>query len=68
MKWRTDREVWLEAGFVLFGLGLLGGLGMLLLGRAKGKAQHHERRAQGAPAPGSVSDQRHRNIATVAAR
>jgi hypothetical protein len=58
----------LEAGFVLFGVGLLGGLGILMLGRTKGKVQHHKQRAKGAPSRGSLPTERHQNINTVAAR
>ncbi len=68
LKGNLDREMLLEAGLVLFGMGLLGGLGILMLGRAKGKVQHHQQHAKGAPSPGSLPTERHQNINTVAAR
>ncbi len=68
MKGSLDWEMLLEAGFVLFGIGLLGGLGILVFGRTRGKAHHYQQRAQSAPAPGSLPATRHQNINTVAAR
>ncbi len=65
---KLDRELALEAGFVLFGALLLGGLGILVAGRLGGGTERARRRAQPAPRRGSVRPERHRNIATVAAR
>jgi len=59
----ADRESWAEVGFVALGLGVLGGLLALLFGRLSGDARRGARHAEGAPAPGSVPDHRHQNIA-----
>jgi hypothetical protein len=60
---RPDHETWLEAGLTALGIGLLGGLVALLIGRLAGDAGRGARRAEGSPSPGAVSDQRHQNIA-----
>ena len=58
-----DRESWIEAGLLALGLGVLGGLASLAIGRLAGDAQRGARHAEQAPTPGSVPDQRHQNIA-----
>jgi hypothetical protein len=58
-----DRAGWLEAGLVVLGLGVLGGLAALAAGRLAGDARRGARHAEDAPSPGSVSDRRHQNIA-----
>jgi hypothetical protein len=63
-----EGELLLEAGMLAFAAGLAVGLGALLMGRATGNARRAARRAEGPPSWGSVSSQRHQNIATAAAR
>ncbi len=63
-----DQEIFLEIGFVVFGLGILAGIVALVYGCARGGTRQGERRAQNPPSAGSVSGERHRNIQTVAAR
>lgn len=59
----ADREAWAETGLALLGLGVLGGLLALVLGRLSGDAQRGSRHAEAPPAPGNVPDARHQNIA-----
>ncbi len=68
MKNKFDRELLLEIGGGLFAAGLIGGLLVLLWGRATGSAHRGRQRHKQAPAAGSVRSERHKNIATVAAR
>ncbi len=68
MKLDLDREMLLEAGVVLFVVGLIFGGGVLLLGQGVGSVRHKKRKAIQAPAAGSISHQRHQNIGTVSAR
>lgn len=68
MKSKLDQELLLEIGGGLFAAGLIGGLLVLLWGRATGSARRGRRRRRQAPAAGSVQSERHKNIATVAAR
>ncbi len=68
MKFSMERELLLEVGMILFAAGLLGGLGVLLFGRAKGGVDRSRQRSKGAPPSGSISGERHHNVATVAAR
>jgi hypothetical protein len=58
-----DHETWLEVGLMALGVGVLGGLAALLVGRLAGDAGRGARHAEGSPAAGTVSDQRHQNIA-----
>jgi hypothetical protein len=58
-----DHESWLEAGLVLLGLGVLGGLAALVAGRLSGDSRRGARHAERSPSPGAVSDERHQNIA-----
>jgi hypothetical protein len=58
-----DRETWIEGGLLLLGLGVLGGLASLIFGRLSGDARRGARHAEHSPAPGSVPDERHQNIA-----
>ena len=58
-----DYESWLEAGLVVLGLGVSGGLAILVAGRLTGDARRGARHAEGSPEPGAVSDERHQNIA-----
>ena len=58
-----DHESWIEAGLVVLGLGVLGGLLALLFGRLSGDARRGSRHAEGPPALGSIPDHRHQNIA-----
>jgi hypothetical protein len=58
-----DSESWAEAGFILLGLGVLGGLLALLGGRLFGDARRGSRHAEAPPAPGNVPEHRHQNIA-----
>jgi hypothetical protein len=60
---RSDHEAWLEVGLLVLGLGVLGGLAALAVGRLAGDARRGARHAEPSPSPGSVSDQRHQNIA-----
>jgi hypothetical protein len=57
-----DRATWIEGGLVLLGLGVLGGLAALVVGRLSGDARRGARHAAHSPAPGSVPDERHQNI------
>ena len=58
-----DHESWLEVGLMMLGLGVLGGLGALVVGRVVGDVRRGGRHAEGSPSPGAVSDERHQNIA-----
>ncbi len=63
-----NQESLLEIGFVLFGLSILAGIVALVYGQTQGGRHQGARRAQNAPARGSVSTERHQNIQTVSAR
>ena len=64
MKHRLpDWESWIEGGLVLLGLGVVGGVASLVFGRFSGDARRGARHAERTPAPGSVPDERHQNIA-----
>lgn len=58
-----DRESWVEMGLVALGLGVLGGLAALVAGRLTGDTRRGSRHAEPGPAPGTVPDERHQNIA-----
>jgi hypothetical protein len=58
-----NHETWLEIGLIALGIGVLGGLAALLIGRFVGDAGRGARHAEGSPSPGVVSDQRHQNNA-----
>lgn len=62
------QETVFETGLALLGIGLLAGLGLLVFGRALGRAQHGRRHAEPAPAAGMIAPERHQHVATVAAR
>ena len=63
-----ERATWLEAGLVLTAVGLIGGLAVLVFGRAAGGVRRGRRRDEDPPAPGSVSPNRHQNIAAASPR
>ncbi len=63
-----DRESWLEAGLLVLAAGILAGVGLLVYGKTMGTVNHTHKRRQAAPAPGSVSQKRHENIGSNAAR
>ncbi len=67
-KATPDPESFLEAGLMLFGLGLVGGLAVLLLGRVSGGMRRSRRMSASPPAAGSIPGSRHQNIDTTAAR
>jgi hypothetical protein len=58
-----DHETWLEVGLMALGVGVLGGLAALVVGRVAGDVRRGRRHAEGSPSPGAVSDERHQNIA-----
>ena len=66
----NDRHVEkaLEIGMGVVGALLLGGLGLLVAGRVGGDVARGKRCAEGPPARGRVSPERHRNIAASSAR
>ncbi len=63
-----DDESFLEAGLLLFGLGLLSAIGVLVMGRSAGGAKRGRRFAEPAPAPGRVSKDRNQNIQSASPR
>jgi hypothetical protein len=65
---KPDREAIFEGGLLVFLLGFLGGLAMLLFGRAAGEVQRRQRHTEAQPAPGSVPAERHHNTGGVSAR
>jgi hypothetical protein len=65
---KLDTAAVFEVGVVVLGLGLLGGLAALLLGRANGDIQRGRRYAEGPPAAGAVANERHQHIGAVSAR
>ncbi len=68
MPRKIDQELALEVGFALFAAGISAGLAALLLGKTRGGMSHQRQHAAAPPSEGTVSADRHRNIATVAAR
>jgi hypothetical protein len=58
-----DHESWLEAGLLVLGLGVLGGLIALVAGRVTGDARRGARHAEQSPSAGSIPNERHQNIA-----
>ncbi len=63
-----DAELLLEIGLGTLGALLLGGIALLLYGRARGAVHHGRGRAVAPPARGSVPAGRHQNVSTVASR
>jgi len=61
---KGDPELVLEIGFAAVGLGILGGLALLLLGRLSGDAQRTGHHAEGPPSAGSVPAERHQNLSS----
>jgi hypothetical protein len=59
-----DRELVLEIGFVAVGLGILGALAVLVVGRLSGDARRGARHAEGPPSVGSVPAERHQNLSS----
>ena len=59
-----DRENVLEAGFILFGAGVMAGLGLLIAGRLVGRSQRQHRHGEPAPRPGLIPSERHQQLAT----
>ena len=64
----SDRQTFLEIGFLAFGGALLVALWMLVFGRAAGQAATSRRHAEPPPSRGSVPQERHHNFRTVASR
>jgi hypothetical protein len=58
----------LEVGLQLVGALLLGGLGLLVFGRAGGDMLRGKRQAERPPSRGQVSSERHQNIAASSPR
>jgi hypothetical protein len=65
---KLDAERAFEAGIVILGLGLLGGLAALLFGRASGDIRRGRRHAEAPPTAGAVANERHQHISAVSAR
>ncbi|MDQ6673975.1 MAG: hypothetical protein M3069_25060 [Chloroflexota bacterium] len=65
---RGNPEAVLEAGLLLLGLGCVGGLGMVALGRAAEIVHHLRRHTLNPPLRGSVPLERHHHTSTVSAR
>jgi hypothetical protein len=63
-RFNGDRELVLELGLIGAGLGVLGGLALLLVGRIAGDAQRRGRHAEDAPSAGSVPPERHQNLSS----
>jgi hypothetical protein len=63
-----DQETLLEIGVAVVGSLLLGGLAILLFGRAAGGMRRSQRHAQAPPSPGEVPAERHQHTASVSAR
>jgi hypothetical protein len=61
-------EKGIEIGLGLFGALLLGGLGLLGLGRLAGDAQRRKRYGEEPPLGGLVPPERHQNVATSSPR
>jgi hypothetical protein len=63
-----DPETLLEIGLIAAGLVLAGGVALLLAGQASGRAKRGARHAEGPPAPGSASSDRHQHVQTSSSR
>ncbi len=63
-----DEELFLEAGLLLFAVGLAAGGAAWLLSKAATGASRMRGGGEGAPPSGSVPPERHSNITTNAAR
>lgn len=59
---RGDRELVLEIGLAAVGLGILGGLVSLIIGRLGGDRRRTGRHAEPPPGSGSVPPERHQNL------
>lgn len=57
-----DRELVLELGLAAVGLGILGGLTSLIVGRLAGDRRRTGRHAQPPPVAGGVPPERHQNL------
>ncbi len=63
-----DQEMLLEIGMAVVGSLLLGGLAILLFGRAAGGVRRRNRHAEAPPSSGAVPVERHQHISSVSAR
>jgi hypothetical protein len=66
-RW-LEPEALLEGGLLALAVGCLGGLAVLVFGRAAGGADRKARYAERAPGRGSVPAERHHNTSGVPAR
>ncbi len=65
---KNTRAQWLKIGLGVFAAGMAIGTALFVYGRSGNADQAREGEAEGTPGQGQVPQERHKNIATVAAR
>ncbi len=65
---KLDDEMWLEVGLGVLLVSILAGILAVLGGRGTERLRAQASKAEGPPAPGTVSTERHMNISTNPAR
>ena len=63
-----DPESYLEAGLIVFGGLILGGVATLLIGQSVNEIARARRHRRSAPAVGDIPAERHQNVASVSTR